>query len=111
MKQITVRLEKETIEDLEEEAEEADVSRSEYIRDVLKSRGEHEAEVERMREEVDELQTEVDRLRSEKRALIDNREERAELVEYVEREKSLRDERLKASAIERAKWWVFGKDS
>jgi vacuolar-type H+-ATPase subunit I/STV1 len=111
MKQITVRLKEETIEELENEADEAGVSRSEHIRDVIASRGEHEAEVERMREEVDDFRREVDRLRNEKRALIDDREERAELVEYVEREKSLQEERLEASAVERAKWWLFGRDA
>lgn len=110
MKQITVRLREETIEEVESEAEEADVSRSKVLRDAVESRDEHEEEVERLREEVEDLRTEVERLRSEKRALIDDREERTELVEYVEQEKTLQQERLEASAVERAKWWLFGRD-
>ena len=110
MEQITLRLREETIEEVESEAEEAGVSRSERLREAVESRNEHEAEVERLREEVDDLRTEVERLRSEKRALIDDREERTELVEYVEQEKTLQQERLEASAVERAKWWLFGRD-
>jgi len=110
MDQITLRLRPETVEEVETEADERDLSRSEVLREAVESRNEHEAEVERLREEVDELRTEVERLRSEKRALIDDREERAELVEYVEQEKSLQEERLQASAVERAKWWLFGRD-
>lgn len=110
MEQITLRLRSETIKEVDAEAEEADVSRAEVLRDAVESRNEHEEEVERLREEVDELRTEVERLRNEKRALIDDREERTELVEYVEQEKTLQEERLEASAVERAKWWLFGRD-
>lgn len=106
-----MRIPEEVLEDVEEEAEKADESRSEYLRDVIDSRNEHAEEADALREELNELRTEVDRLRNEKRALIDDREERQDLVEYVEHEKSLQEERLEASAIERAKWWVFGKKS
>lgn len=113
MEQITVRLPEGAIEELEEEADEADVSRSERIREVVESRDEHEAEVKRLREEVDGLRTEVERLRNEKRALIDDREERADLVEYVEEEKELREmerEAQSAPVWTRAKWWIVGRD-
>jgi len=52
------------------------------------------------------LETEVDRLRSEKRTLIRDREERGELVRYVEAE----EERRAAGLLTRSKWWLFGRD-
>jgi outer membrane murein-binding lipoprotein Lpp len=55
---------------------------------------------------VDELETEVERLRNEKRALIRDREERGELVRYVEAE----EERRQAGLLTRSKWWLFGRD-
>ena len=113
MEQITLRLQEETIEDVEVEAEESDVTRSEYLRDIIESRDEHAEEVERLREEVNELRTDVERLRSEKRQLIEDREQRADLVEYVEEEKELKElerEARSAPVWKRAKWWVVGRD-
>jgi len=55
---------------------------------------------------VDELETEVERLRNEKRTLIRDREERGELVRYVEAE----EERRAAGVWTRTKWWLFGRD-
>lgn len=62
----------------------------------------------------DELKCENDRLRAEKRILISDREERTDLVEYVEghREDDRRDrERRQAPAWRRAKWWLIGEPS
>lgn len=56
--------------------------------------------------EYDELQRENERLRAEKRTLINNREERADLVVYVKDELSYR----KAGLGKRVKWRLFGKD-
>jgi len=63
MEQITVRIPADELEELEAEADEHGVSRSEHIRDTLESRhehdadtAEHEAEVERLRDEVAELE-------------------------------------------------------
>ena len=113
MEQITLRLREETIEDVEVEAEEADTSRSEYLRDLIESRNEHDEEVARLQEEVDDLRTEVERLRSEKRQLIEDREERQELVKFAEQERDLREmeqEKQAAPVWKRAKWWVVGRD-
>lgn len=113
MEQITLRLSQETIDDVEDEAEEADVTRSEHLRDVIESRHEHAEDVERLQEEVDELRTEVERLRNEKRALVDDRQERQELVAFAEQERDLRQlerEKQAAPIWTRAKWWAFGRD-
>jgi hypothetical protein len=45
--------------------------------------------------------------------ILDQREEKQELVEYVEQEKSIQEQRLErmnASAIQRFRWWLSGKD-
>lgn len=63
--------------------------------------------------EIKTLERENERLRNEKRTLIRDREEEAELVEYVEEERSLRqrrENRQDAPAWRRAKWWLLGRD-
>ena len=72
-----------------------------------------EAETDRLQDRVDDLETELERVRNEKRLLLEEREEKAELVKYVEQERDLqerREERRSAPAWKRAKWWVFGRD-
>lgn len=62
--------------------------------------------------EYDELERENERLRAEKRTLINDREERTELVKYVEQERELQrrqEERQDAPVWQRAKWWVLGR--
>lgn len=129
MQQITLRLDEDTLESLEGEADENGVSRSEHIREVIDSRheaddlrSEHEEEVERMRREhaeevralrdrIEELETDVERLENEKQLILEQREENTELVEYVEHERSLqerRERRQSAPAWKRAKWWLLG---
>jgi hypothetical protein len=63
-------------------------------------------------ERVSALETENDRLRRELRATNARQEDVGELVEYVEREKSLqkrREERRDAPLWRRAKWFIFGR--
>lgn len=113
MEQITLRLSENTLTEVETEAEEADVPRSKVLRDAIESRHEHEEELNDLREEVDELRTDVERLRNEKRALIDDREERADLVAFAEQEKELKElerEARSAPVWTRAKWWIVGRD-
>lgn len=111
MKNVSVRLDAETVEEIEDEADGRDISRAAYLREIIESRHESEAlesEIERIR---DEYETQVERLQNEKQALIEDREEKQELREYVEQEKSLvekREERKQAPAWKRAKWWMFG---
>ena len=62
-------------------------------------------------ERVDELETENDRLRREKRAVIEQRDEHRELVEYVEGERALQQmerERRNAPIWKRMKWYILG---
>jgi len=115
MEQITVRIPADELEELEAEAAEHGVSRSEHIRDTLESRhehdadtAEHEAEVERLRDEVAELERDVERLQKEKRLILEERDEKQELVRYVEDERSA-EQRWRAAGLgTRLKWRVFG---
>lgn len=59
---------------------------------------------------VDELEAEVERLKREKRLILEEREEKAELVRYAEDERTAAQRRREASVVERAKWWLFGED-
>jgi TolA-binding protein len=119
MKNITVRLDEDLIDELEREADEHDVSRSEYIRNTLATRDEHDAthdeyeqEINDLKKQIDELETENERMRNEKRQILEQREENTELVEYVQEERKLqqrREERLDAPVWRRAKWWLVGR--
>ncbi|WP_080503514.1 hypothetical protein [Halococcus thailandensis] len=63
-------------------------------------------------ERVAELETENDRVRREKRAVINQRDEHRELVEYVDGERELQRmerERRNASIWQRAKWMILGR--
>lgn len=112
MEQITVRLDPDVIAELDEEAEDRNESRAEYVRHVIDSRH----EVEELQTEVDELQTEVDRLQRELQAANRRVDEHQELVRYVEEERSLQErreqrqrERERAGILTRSKWWLFGR--
>lgn len=102
MEQIAARVPEEIDRAIEAFSDENDCSRSEAIRTLLE-RG----------VEYDDLQTENERLRSEKRTIINQRDEHTELVEYVQAERDLqqrREERRDAPLWTRAKWYVFGRD-
>jgi predicted HicB family RNase H-like nuclease len=83
--QTTIRLEESLIEDLDSEAEERDVSRSEYVRQILQERRESEE----LREEIDTLR---DRLES--------REERIEELEQQLARRSQIEEKVEEVALE-----------
>jgi uncharacterized coiled-coil DUF342 family protein len=169
MKPITLRLDVETLEALDTEAEERGVSRSEYVRNLLDARSEYgeyapntaantkidelvadlrraraerdeyAEEADRLRDRVDDLrdvretrdalksdlqdvraerdelrdriadiERDLDRVRREKRLILEERDEKAELVEYVERERSAEQRWRQASLATKLKWTVFG---
>lgn len=106
MQQITVKLPDDTAKSLEDIAEsQYDRNRSDAIRELLEKGLAAD-------DRITDLERENERLRNEKRALIQDREERTELVEYVERERELdqqRQQRRQAPAWRRAKWWLLGE--
>ena len=64
-------------------------------------------------ERVSQLEAENDRLRREKRAVIEQRDEHRELVEYVDGERELQQmerERRNAPIWLRLKWFIWGKN-
>lgn len=100
MPRITVTLEDEQAALLEEKTGEGGPydSKSEAVRSFI-------TEYERLSERVDDLERENERLRSEKRLILEQREENTELARYVEDELSYRE----AGLGTRMKWWLFGK--
>lgn len=104
MRQITVRLPEEMIDDLEAEAEAEGVSRSEYIRDVLDSRDDG------AEDRVAELEEEVERLKREKRLVLKEREEKRELAKFAEDQRTAEQRRREAGLATRARWFLFGED-
>ena len=104
---ITIRLEGELIDRLEAEADDDGVSRSEYIRQILREQGERR-----------ELEEEIDTLRER----LETREERIETLEEQLARRSEIEERVEEVALEvredreesRApffvEWWRWWRD-
>lgn len=124
MQNITLRVSEDMVESLDKEADEHEVSRSEYVRDIFASRDdesalvdEYERKIDEYERKMDELQTQVERLEREKLLILEEREEKQELVEFVEQERSLREKEAEerrrqrqAGIMTRSKWWIFGMD-
>jgi len=70
-----------------------------------------ESRTDELQDEVDELETEVNRLKNEKRLILEDREEKAELVNYVEQERTAEQQWREAGLGTRLKWKLFGMDS
>lgn len=111
MEQITLRVPADTLAELDEEADERGISRSEYIRNVLDSRNEHAEDVADLRAEIDDLETELDRVREEKRLILQERDEKAELARYVEDERTAEQRWREAGLGTRISWRLFGMPS
>jgi predicted DNA-binding protein len=125
MKQTAHRLPEETIAELDQEADELGITRSEYVRKILENR--HSTAVDESeyapKDAYDEIQQENERLHRERRQLLEQREEHSELVQFAQEERSLaqtredreerreqRDERRRRVSIVQRGWWrVFGE--
>lgn len=112
MEQITVRLDEELIEELDDMAEESNRSRAEVIRDELNSREDAEqlrSELERMQSEyeseIEYLENQVERLQRTNLKILEHREEKTDLQVYVDR----RREWEEANWFTRQKWKFFGR--
>lgn len=133
MNPTTLRLSESTLDTLADEADERGLSRSEYIREIIRERHEDNRLQDRLRadyerqiadyeekirdyeERIDDLETENERIRNEKRLILQQREENTELVEYVEEQRELtkyqeRRQRLldDANILRRWKWKLTG---
>ena len=109
MPHLSLRVSKELLAELDAEADENGVSRSDHIRNTLENR--HRA---------DELEARVEDLRRQLQATTAGERDLDEVVEYVREESELRrrreeriqrrEERRDAPVWKRAAWWVFGRD-
>lgn len=83
-----------------------DESDAEAVRECIR----RSQELDGCRERVRDLEQELERARREKRLILEQRDEHSQLVQAVEREQSLAEERAQAGAVTRAKWWLFGRE-
>lgn len=115
MQRVTFKIGEETLEAVDDEADEEGVSRSEYLRMIVDSR--HDAA--RLRTEVDDLREEYEGKLAEarNRASAANQEnERVDkLANYVENERAMQvkrqirdDKRAEAGMLTRASWAIIG---
>ena len=116
MKNVTVRLDPDLVDELEDEAEAEGTTRTEYMREILRTRHERgvsQAEYDRLREEYESLQREydhcqaqVERLQRTNLKILEERDRNTELEVYVSEQQEWRE----ASWLTRQKWRLFGKD-
>ena len=102
MAHLSLRVDDELIDELDAEADERGVSRSDYVRNTLENR--HRA---------DELEARLDDLRRQLREANSQRDDVDEIVEYAQKEKEVaerREERRDAPLWRRMRWYVFGRD-
>lgn len=113
MKNVTVRFTDEYVETLDDEADDLDLSRAEYLRDLIeKGRESHETQ-----QELEATQAKVEDLRRQLQQANAGDRDIDEVVAYVEEEKQLqreererRREREQAPIWVRWRWAIFGRD-
>jgi Arc/MetJ-type ribon-helix-helix transcriptional regulator len=111
MKTITLNVDEETRDALDEEREERGYSsRSEYLREIIENRH----EVDELRAELDRAEARADDLRRQLQAREENVEEKVEtLVERTERQDDALAQVLeeqRRGVFGRAKRWLFGDE-
>jgi len=104
---VTIRLREELIERLDDEAEDQDVSRSEYVRDILNER--HEAAA--LQEEVKELREQLDSRESRIENLEEQLARRSQVEEKIDEVAlEVREERQSGNAPFFVNWWRWWQD-
>lgn len=112
MKRLTVSLEPEHIDRLDDLQDEHDVdSRSAALRRLFAEYEELQAEYEELNTEYEDLQTELERARRERRQLLEQREEHQELARYVQDERTAEQRWREASLATRIRWRLTGMPS
>ena len=109
MKNVTVRLDPDLVDELEDEAEAEGANRTEYMREILRTRHERgvsQAEYDRLRKEYESLQreydhcqTQVERLQRTNLKILEERDRTAELEVYVD------EQRRRKEAGKLKAWW------
>lgn len=122
MDPITLRLPTNTLEKIDQEAEQGNLSRAEYLREIVEHRHvddeildeynenltEYKEKLSDCEHELEEVQDELDRVHNEKRQLLELREEHTDLVRAVQSERSIQERRAKASLLTRWRWAITG---
>lgn len=103
-KTVTFKLDPELVDDLDDEADEAGVSRSEYLRNIIESR--HDTD--ELEAEIEDLENRIEDLRNQLASANTRIDAANEIVEYVEEERTVERHRRHAGLLTRAKWWVTG---
>lgn len=88
----------------EVEAEEGVESRAEAVRRCI-------TRYANLQKDVEELRNELDRVKEEKRLILEDREERQELVKYVKDERTAEQRMREAGLLTRTRWRLFGMDT
>ena len=86
-------------------------SRSEAVRRLIAEYNESRREYDSLKAEYEELQTELEAVKNEKNTLIRDREEKQELVKYVEQERSQEQKYREAGLFGKLKYTVFGMET
>lgn len=104
MQNVTIRLRKELLDDLDEEADEEGVSRSEYVRTILEERrhaDDLEAEVDRLRKRLESREVRIEDLEEQ----LARRSQIEEKVEEVRLEVKDQQEEVEEEAPFPIRWW------
>lgn len=83
-------------------------SRSAAFRRLIAEYNKSQREYDSLKSEYEELQTELEAVKNERKTLIRDREEKQELVKYVEDERSHEQRWRQAGLLTKAKWSLFG---
>lgn len=111
MKKVSVSLEDRHVYELKAQRRLKDVnSRSEALRAILDDYEDLQKRYEDLHTEYEDLQTELERVKNEKRLILEDREEKQELVRYVEDERTFEQKWREAGAAQKLKWKLFGMD-
>ena len=106
MEQITLRVQENTKESLQEEADEADKSLSEHIRTLIRNRHEDAGDDER----VQDLQQRLEELRSEREELLQDSVRVEFLQDELERVREERDEAIRRAERNEARLAVHSSE-
>lgn len=104
---VTVRLSDSLASHVDAVRQDDETSDAEAVRECLR----RSQDLEDVQDDLERAEARIGELEGQLAAVRERQEEHAELVEYVEAEKTLqerREERRHAPAWRRAKWWLIG---
>jgi metal-responsive CopG/Arc/MetJ family transcriptional regulator len=112
MKKVSVSLEERHVIAIDDRQESEEISsRSEALRAILDDYEALTQRYEYLRTEYEDLETELERVKNEKRLILEDREEKQELVKYVEDERTAEQKWREAGLGTKLKWRLFGMDN